>query len=164
MIIALFAIDQCNGMGFDGAMPWPRNREDMQWFKSTTENQVVVMGRKTWDSKDMPIPLPNRLNVLITNNFIENEKIVQIRGDIPTGLEEMQWSYPDLNVFVIGGPNILMQAKPVLKKVFITRIPGEYINDVKINIEEFLEGFKLISIKKLETCEIEEYEAISQST
>lgn len=164
MIIALFAIDQHGGMGFNDSLPWPRNREDMQWFKSATEDQIVVMGRKTWDSKDMPIPLPKRLNVLITNNFVDNDNIIQVRGDIPESLLEIQRNYPDTNVFVIGGPNILIQARPVLERAYITRIPGEYINDVTIDIDQFLDGFKLSGITKLETCEIEEYEAIQTST
>jgi dihydrofolate reductase len=164
MIIALFAVDQRGGMGFDGRMPWPRNKEDMRWFKKMTDEQLVVMGRKTWDSSDMPTPLPNRLNILITNKFIDRDDIIQIRGDIPTGLLEMQEKYPNDNIFVIGGPDILTQSIPVLEYVFITRIPGEYISDVSIDLTKFLETFKLIETKKLETCEIEKYEAIPRRT
>lgn len=164
MIIALFAVDQSGGMGFDGRMPWPRNKEDMRWFKKMTDNQLVVMGRKTWDSSDMPTPLPNRVNILITNNFIDRDDIIQIRGDIPTGLIEMQDKYPDDNIFVIGGPDILMQAIPVLEYAFITRIPGEYISDVNIDLTKFLETFKLVETKELETCKIEKYEAIPRRT
>lgn len=164
MIIALFAVDQLGGMGFDGSMPWPRNREDMQWFKSVTEEQVVVMGRKTWDSKDMPVPLPKRLNVLITNNFLDREDVIQVRGDIPASLVELQDRYPDNDIFVIGGPNILMQAIPVVEYAYITRIPGEYMNDVTLDLKEFLEHFVLRNVKNLETCKIEEYEAISRRT
>ncbi len=164
MIVALFAVDQLGGMGFSGSMPWPRNREDMKWFKSVTEEQVVVMGKKTWESSDMPIPLPKRLNVLITNNFLDREDIIQIRGDIPTSLVELQSKYPDNDIFVIGGPNILMQAIPVIEYAFITRIPGEYMNDVSIDLDKFLEHFKLCSTQDLETCKVEEYEAIPRRT
>lgn len=164
MIIALFAVDQLGGMGFNGSMPWPRNREDMKWFKSVTEEQVVVMGKKTWESSDMPVPLPKRLNVLITNNFVDREDIIQIRGDIPESLLEIQRKYPDNDIFVIGGPNILMQAIPVLEYAYITRISGEYMNDVSIDMNKFLENFKLTNTKNLETCKVEEYEAIPRRT
>ena len=164
MILALFAVDQNGGMGFDGRMPWPRNKEDMRWFKKMTDNQLVVMGRKTWNSSDMPTPLPNRLNILITNNFIDKDDIIQLRGDVPTGLTEMQEKYPDDNVFVIGGPDILMQSIPVLEYAFITRIPGEYMSDVSIDLTKFLENFKLEETKEFETCKVEKYEAISRRT
>jgi dihydrofolate reductase len=163
MIIALFAIDEKGGMGFDGSMPWPRNKEDMQWFKSLTEHQLVVMGKKTWECTDMPVPLPNRLNVLVTNNFIDREDILQLRGDVCDGLLSIQETYPDLDIFVIGGPNLLMQTIPILQKIFITRIPGEYHCDTAIDIDKFLVGFQMVDLKKLETCEINEYEAIPTS-
>lgn len=164
MIIALFAIDENGGMGFDGSMPWPRNKEDMQWFKNLTEHQLVVMGKNTWSSIDIPVPLPNRLNVLVTNNFIDREDILQLRGDVCDGLLSIQETYPDLDIFVIGGPNLLMQAIPVLQKAYITRIPGEYHCDTTLDIDKFLIGFQMVDFKKLETCEINEYEAIPTST
>lgn len=165
MIIALFAVDESGGMGFDGRMPWPRNKEDMQWFKQTTDQQLVVMGRKTWNSSDMPTPLPNRINILFTHKFIDDDDhIIQIRGDVPGGLLEMQKKYPDNDIFVIGGPNILMQAIPVLDYAYITRIPNEYISDVRIDLTEFLENFRLYESNNLDTCRIEKYEAVSRRT
>ena len=46
MINAIFAVDYNGGMGFNGTLPWPHNPEDLANFKSTTEQQVVVMGRR----------------------------------------------------------------------------------------------------------------------
>lgn len=160
MISALFAIDDIGGMGFHGSMPWPRNQEDMQWFKSTTQNQLVVMGKNTWESGDMPSPLPGRTNVLFTNNFLEREDIVQVKGNVADALIHLQNENIDKNIFVIGGPNILLQAKPVIEKIYLTRIPGEFLNDTSIDINDFLTGYKLIDIKNFNTCKIEEYETV----
>lgn len=164
MIVGLFAIDSANGMGIDNSLPWPRNQEDMQWFKSTTENQVVVMGKNTWNSKDMPVPLPKRINVLVTTTPVEREDIIQVKGNLLDNLATIQHQYSKKNIFVIGGPNILVQAKPILEKLYITRIPGNYACDVKIDLDSFLKGFKLISTANLSTCKIETYETISRST
>lgn len=158
MIVALFAIDDAGGLGVDGHMPWPHNKDDMQWFKKTTQNQIVVMGRKTWESPDMPKPLPGRLNVLFTNNFIERDDIEQIRGDVSEALVSIQKSNKKLNVFVIGGANLLEQSKPVIEKMFITRIPGEFLSDTKINLDEFTKGFTLVNKVNLGTCIVEEYQ------
>jgi dihydrofolate reductase len=160
MIIALFAVDEMGGMGFNDSMPWPRNKEDMQWFKSITQNQMVAMGKKTWNSSDMPSPLPGRTNILFTHEFIDREDIIQLRGSIPDALLHVQDEYPDKDIFVIGGPAILLQSKPVIEKIYLTRIPGEYINDVNIDIEEFLSGFTLTGTSDLESCKIEHYETI----
>lgn len=158
MIIALFAIDDAGGLGVNGHMPWPHNKDDMQWFKKTTQNQIVVMGRKTWESPDMLKPLPGRLNVLFTNDFIERDDIEQIRGDVAEALISIQKSNKKLNVFVIGGANLLEQSRPVIEKMFITRIPGEFLSDTKIDLEKFTKGFTLVDKINLGTCVVEEYQ------
>ena len=163
MIIGLFAVDDTGSIGTDGRMPWPHNSDDMRWFKTTTQEQIVAMGKKTWESYDMPKPLPGRLNVLFTNNFIDNDCIEQIRGDIPEALVAIQKSNKKKNVYVIGGANILIQAKPVLEKLYITRIPGEYISDVKLDLSSFLENFKLVGKINLGSCFVEEYKNVSIS-
>lgn len=166
MIAGLFAVDNKGGMGVNGHLPWPHNKDDMQWFKKTTQNQIVVMGRKTWDSPDMPSPLPGRVNVLFTNNFIDRDDVEQIRGDVCEALTSIQKSNKKLNLFVIGGPNLLEQSKPVLEKVYVTRIDGEYLNDTAINLEEFLKGFTLVNKINLGSCTVEEYnnETVQTST
>lgn len=43
--------------------------EDMKFFKDTTENSTVIMGRKNWDSiPERFRPLSNRENIVITKN------------------------------------------------------------------------------------------------
>lgn len=158
MIIALIAIDNAGGMGYQGSMPWPHNKDDMQWFKKTTQGEIVVMGKRTWDSPDMPSPLPGRHNVLFTNKFIERSDIDQIRGDACEALLTVQKNHKKKNLYVIGGYNLLMQTKPVLEKIFVTRIPGEYLNDVSIDINDFLTGFSLINKINLGSCIVEEYQ------
>ena len=60
-----------NGIGFEGGLH-RHLKQDLKYFKNVTTNcntntNVVVMGRKIWDS--LPVkPLPNRINVVITRN------------------------------------------------------------------------------------------------
>ena len=61
------AVDEEWGFSKNGTMPWPKNTEDLQHFKTTTKNNVVVMGRLTWDDPFMPTPLKNRINILVTS-------------------------------------------------------------------------------------------------
>ena len=166
MISAIFAVDEAGGLGWKGAIPWPHNKDDMRWFKTLTQGQIVVMGKRSWDSPDMPKPLPGRHNVVFTNTFFENDDIEQIRGDVCEALKSIEKSNKKKKVFVIGGVNVLLQSKPVLERVYLTRIPGEYFNDVNINIADFLEGMTLTNTTNLGSCIIEEYhnETISSSS
>lgn len=166
MIAALFAVDEVGGMGFKGQLSWPHNKEDMTWFKTQTQGQIVVMGRRTWDSPDMPKPLPGRFNVIFTNNFFDIDEVEQVRGDVCEALKALKTHHKKKKIFVIGGPNLLLQSKPVLEKVFVTRIKGEFIHDTYINIDDFLDGMTLVNKINLGSCTVEEYsnETISSST
>jgi len=166
MISAVFAIDDIGGMGWKGSLPWPHNKDDMKWFKTITQGQIVVMGKRSWDSPDMPKPLPGRVNVVFTNNFFECDEVEQIKGDVCEALLSVQKHNKKKNVFVIGGPNLILQSKAVLERVYITKIPGEYLNDASIDVLTFLEGMKLHQTVNLGSCIVEEYhnEAISSNT
>lgn len=107
-------------------MPWPPNRDDFKWFKTTTTNQIVVMGRKTWESPDMPKPLPNRTNVVVSSTPINNDAVIQINGNVCEKLLDLQSAHSTQHIYVIGGASLLTQVKPVLEKMLITRIPGVY--------------------------------------
>ena len=160
MIIGLFAVDEAGGIGWKGSMPWPLNKDDMKWFKTTTTGQAVVMGRTTWDSPDMPSPLPNRLNVVVTSRDIDCENVLCIKGDVIDELKNLQNLRPDMDIYVIGGANILQQLKPALQKLYLTRISGEYLSDVKLDTDLYLRRFKLTETLNLGSCKVEKYEAI----
>jgi dihydrofolate reductase len=52
-LIAALAVDRVIGM--ENAMPW-NLPADLAWFKRTTLNKPVVMGRLTWESIGRPLP------------------------------------------------------------------------------------------------------------
>lgn len=161
MIIAVIAIDENGGVGNNGGMPWPPNTDDFKWFRSTTIDQVVVMGKTTWLSPDMPKPLPKRTNVVCTtSDLIVPPDVIVLNGDIAEGLTNLQHTYLDKNIIVIGGVNIVWQALTVLEKIYITRIPGTYSSDTSIDVVKFLQYFKCIQTIELGSCKVEEYEAI----
>jgi dihydrofolate reductase len=163
MITALFAVDETGGMGKNGTLPWPFNKDDMIWFKRKTQNQVVVMGKKSWESPDMPKPLPNRHNIVFTNNFFDHA-VEQIKGDVCEGLKHIESQHPDKEVFVIGGANLLIQSTPVIQKAFVTKILGNFDCDTKIDMSLFLKNMALVNTHNIGSCKVEEYEAIPRRT
>ena len=62
----IFACDEQGAIGKDGDLPW-RQSSDLQFFKRTTLNKTVVMGRKTWDS--LGRALPKRRNIVMTVSY-----------------------------------------------------------------------------------------------
>lgn len=147
MIKAIFAVDYWGGMGYRGSLPWPHHKEDLQYFKSQTENDVIVMGRRTWDDPKMPKPLPNRTNYVVTHRPIVGYNVTSISGDIKEHLENIQKIYPKKNIWIIGGPEILMLTRYVIDEVHITHFKGQYQSDTKIDLKKFLNVFRATSAK-----------------
>lgn len=67
MNIKLITAVSLNGViGKDGTMPWSL-KDDLKFFKEITQNHIVVMGRKTFESLNFKT-LPNRHNIILTNS------------------------------------------------------------------------------------------------
>ena len=145
MIKAIFAIDDFNGIGYLGKLPWPKITEDLQLFKQYTKNQVVVMGRKTWDSEDMPRPLPSRINAVITNRQLDIPGVITLNGDVIASIQLLQKNYPEKDVYIIGGAETLIQTHPIIETVYISRIQGKYMADTTLCLDNFLKSFSLIN-------------------
>ncbi len=96
MICTIFSVDQMGGFGNNGSMPWDHDPEDMAWFREHTLNQVVVMGRNTWDDPKMPKPLPDRINCVISNRDMPSKykKVQLLTGNWKNKLMKMQIQYP----------------------------------------------------------------------
>lgn len=155
MITAIIAVDEAGGMGLQGNLPWPKNKEDMRWFKLTTTGNIVVMGRKTWRS-DMPTPLPNRINVVLSRQFYIPDAD-HVFSEMDTAITFCQSEYIDKEIYIIGGKDIIIQSKPYLDKIYLTRIPGNYNCDILLDVSNFLSGFKLNNKIDLGSCIVEEY-------
>ena len=65
MISIIAAVSKNGVIGVDNKLPW-NLPEDLKRFKELTTNNVVIMGRKTYES--IGKPLPNRINIVVTRN------------------------------------------------------------------------------------------------
>ena len=122
MISAIVAVDNNWGIGFNGDL-LEHIPEDLKYFKKLTENNVVIMGRKTWDSLPKK-PLPNRLNIVITSNPRENKDNVKFMT-LDEAIAYAIVCRPK-HVFIIGGGIIYEKFLPFCKKIYITKIFTEH--------------------------------------
>ena len=72
--------------------------EDLQYFKKTTLNHTVVMGKNTFIS--LGKPLPQRRNVVITSQPIPS---LECYPDRASFLADFKPTDPEEQVFIIGG-------------------------------------------------------------
>ena len=64
-IEAIVAVDSKNGIAKDGKIPW-KSKTDMKFFKEKTTGSIIIMGSTTLESLPNAMPLPNRINIVVT--------------------------------------------------------------------------------------------------
>jgi dihydrofolate reductase len=102
-------------IGDHGEIPW-YILEDMMMFKKLTQHNVVIMGRKTYDS--IPGPLPKRKNVVLSRDaeFVSDGDKIVVRT-----LEEACAAASTTSVpFIIGGEAIYKLFMPYCYKFYET--------------------------------------------
>ena len=136
MISAIVAVDKDWGIGFEGQL-LEHLPPDMEYFKELTMGNIVIMGRKTWDS--LPIkPLVNRHNVIISKSIPETKlpQIITDRQDPITFLQMdsliQNWEkikrFSNKEIFIIGGGEIYKQLLPYCDRVYVTFIGKSHEN------------------------------------
>ena len=106
-------------------------KPDLEYFKKTTENHIMIMGRKTLLSLPNG-PLKNRENIVITRNDDFNHQGIHLAKSIEESLEIADKIDPDhqKKIFIIGGASIYEQFMPLADKLYITHIFEDFEADV----------------------------------
>ena len=130
MIAAIVAIDNNWGIGYDGEL-LERIPEDMKHFKELTMGNIVIMGRKTWDS--LPVkPLQGRSNIILSRTLQRGSWIYDDKANYihftPDATEQDLKAFQNSSnhFFVIGGGEIYKQLLPYCDRVYVTKIEKFY--------------------------------------
>lgn len=114
-------------IGKDNKIPW-HLPEDLRHFKRLTENNVVVMGRRTFESLPTKFrPLPNRTNVVLTRGTeLKSEGIY-----VFDNLEDPLLFFSAKSIFIIGGGKVYKDAlaSNLVDRVIATEIHEVYDGD-----------------------------------
>lgn len=147
-LVAILATDIDNGIGKNNTIPW-RFKEDLQFFKNTTMGNVIIMGRKTFDS--IGRALPGRESIVLTSNrkWIPNDPNVKVFYDVQSILNYVK----DKDAFVIGGAEIYRLFTPYITGYVHTRIIRKYNCDTFFDPEEFISSGRAVitTIKDITT-------------
>lgn len=130
-----------NGViGDKGSIPW-HLPEDMAFFRRVTWGNVVIMGRKTYES--IGKPLSHRTNFIITHQhgYKAPKEVVRFEN-----LQDaIKAGEAIADVFIIGGAQIYEQALPLAKVIYLTEIDADFEGDASFpNVFDPLEYSKLI--------------------
>ncbi len=130
MIAAIVCADENWAIGCNNEL-LVRIPEDMKFFKEKTSNNLIIMGRKTYDSINNK-PLQNRTNCIITSkvNLIKHDSNDDCYFmDMRYVKEFLLPAFPKcLDVFIIGGGTIYKELLPYCEKIYLTKILNKYDN------------------------------------
>lgn len=106
------AINNINGIGYKGKLPW-KNNIDMSFFKTLTTStsdatkmNAIIMGRNTFESINEN-PLKNRVNYVITNKKYND---VMSYSSLDECLIDLENKDEIEKVYVIGGSQLYNEA------------------------------------------------------
>jgi dihydrofolate reductase len=148
-IEAIVAVDLKNGIAKDGKIPW-KSKTDMKFFREQTTGSIIIMGSTTLLSLPNALPLPNRLNIVVTrtpSKFTCYPKYSQL-DNLLFWDEETLFKFlnnQDLNkniikgykkIFVIGGQQIYNLLLPFCSSIWVTTIKSDYDCDLHLTIDK----------------------------
>ena len=132
---------------------------DMKFFRETTMDKVVVMGRKTLESFPNGLPLKKRTNIVITRDKNYQVKDAIVVHSVEEAVEELK-KYSEEEIYVIGGESIYRQMLPYCKVAHVTKINHAYEADTFFpNLDE-MEDWKVTGIRDEQTYFDLEYEFV----
>lgn len=152
-------VAMCEGsraIGLHNNLPWkdvmPVPNPDMRRFTRLTKNNIVIMGRRTWESlPDNFRPLPHRDNIVVSNTLRGKTIPGAWRaGSLHEAFERVREVKCDRPVFVIGGTRLYEEALERANRLYLTLVhldlPGdtffpEYPAFTKFIEREVIEDF-----------------------
>ena len=115
---AIVAVDEKWGIGKNNDLLFSIP-EDMKFFRQTTLNKTVVMGRKTLQSFPNGNPLKNRNNIVLSRNY-EKDGATVVKDLLELKAELLKHDKDD--IFVIGGASIYELLLPYCESALVTKV------------------------------------------
>ena len=127
MIISAIVACAKNGViGKNNEIPWYLPA-DFTYFKRTTINHHIIMGRNCFES--IGRPLPKRTNIVITRNPFYIASGCLMVYSIAEGLK-MAESNGEPEAFIIGGGEIYKQSVDLWDRLYLTEVDLDTEGDV----------------------------------
>ena len=118
MISLIVAASTNNAIGKNNQLLWHLPK-DLKFFKNTTWGMVVIMGRKTFESVNKP--LPGRVNIVITSRKDWMAVDVWVAHELNDAIAQAETTNCN-EIFIIGGGEIYKQAMPIAGTIYMTRV------------------------------------------
>lgn len=124
-ISLVVAASENNAIGKNNQLIW-HLPNDLKFFKNTTWGFPVIMGRKSFESVNKP--LPGRTNIVITTNPDWRAETVIVVNNLKDAIQKAAETNSK-QIFIIGGGEIYKQSMDIADSIFITRVHADLEGD-----------------------------------
>ena len=102
VISHVVALSNNNVIGVNNDLPW-NLKKDLAHFKEYTNNKIIIMGRKTFES--IGRPLPNRINFVVSKTIkdIEGAHVFTSTQDALLNANNLCVENEHKEIVIIGG-------------------------------------------------------------
>lgn len=155
-IIAIWAQDKSGIIGKSNRLPWHLPK-DLKYFKETTLNQAILMGRVTFEGMNKRL-LPNRETLILTT-----QSDYQVDGaTVVKSVEEvLDWyKNQDKTLYIVGGSKVYKLFEPYVDELIVTQVQAEVDGDTYFPKDFDFSAFALISSTVYEKDEQNEFEFV----
>ncbi|GAA2901702.1 dihydrofolate reductase [Enterococcus pseudoavium] len=125
MLIAIWAQDKNGLIGKENQLPW-HLPNDLRFFKETTINHTLVMGRKTFEGMGGR-PLPNRQTIVLTRDKKYQAANVLVMHSLSEVLDYDQKTAG--TTFIAGGSAVYQEFLPYCERIYRTFIEESFEGD-----------------------------------
>lgn len=125
MLIAIWAQAENGLIGKENKLPWYLPN-DLKFFRSETEHNTLVMGRKTFEGMGSR-PLPNRKTIVLTRQEDYQAKGVEIMH-APAEILAYANHYSG-TTFIAGGAGVYKELLPYCDQLYRTVIEETFSGD-----------------------------------
>ncbi len=124
-ISLIVAASENNAIGKNNQLLW-HLPNDLKFFKNTTWGFPVIMGRKTFEAVNKP--LPGRTNIIITRKTDWKAPGVIAVSNLTEGIKNVVETNSK-QAFIIGGGEIYKQSMDIADIIYMTRVHAQLEGD-----------------------------------
>ena len=125
------------------------NKQDMKFFRKSTLDSIVVMGKNTFKSLNSKM-LPHRINVVLSEEKFDVPGLVQFNNktlkEVLNYLQSI--NYMNKDIYIIGGAYIYNETikEKLADELILTTMHDKVEADTFIDIEQIKENYTISHI------------------
>jgi dihydrofolate reductase len=119
---AIAAMSLNRVIGKENKLPW-HIPDELRWFKKMTTGNVIIMGRKTWES--IGKPLPNRETIVLSRSPLQLNGVRTVQS-----LRDLHPESDPRDYFIIGGAQLFADSLPLCSDLYLTLVKRDVQGDV----------------------------------